>query len=73
MGRGSRGRAETQETQQGSQLPLDGGGRLFQDGLDTPPEEKNGTPDGQGLRDVIPIQQEIPSKTTDGRWEGILQ
>ena len=73
MGGGSRGRAETEETQQGRQLPVDGGGRVFQNGLGHTHQAKDGTPDSQGFGDVVQNQQENPPKTSDGRRERILQ
>ena len=73
MGGGSGRRAEAQETKQGRELPVDGGGRLFQSGLGDTHEAKDGRPDSQGPRDVIQNQQENASKTPDGRREGILQ
>ena len=73
MGGGSRGRAETQETQQGRQLPSDRGGRVFQNGLGHTHEAKDGTPDVQGFGDSLQNQQENASKTSDGRRERILQ
>ena len=73
MGGGSRGRAETEETQQGYELSVDGGGRVFQNGLGHTHQAKDGTPDSQGFGDVVQNQQENPAKTSDGRWERILQ
>ena len=73
MGGGSGGCPTTKKTQQGYELPLDGGGRVFQIRLGRPHQTKDGASDGQGLRDGIQIQQEISAKVTDGRRERILQ
>ena len=73
MGGRSGRRAETQETQQGRELPVDGSGRLFQKGLGLTHQTKDRTPSGLGPHDVVQNQQENASKTPDGRRERILQ
>ena len=73
MGGGSGRRAKTEEIQQGRELPVDGGGRVFQDGLGDTHEAKDGTSDVQGVGETLQNQQENAAKTPDGRREGILQ
>ena len=73
VGGRSRRRPEDQTTQQGRELSVDGGGRVFQVRLGDSPQEKDGTPNGLGPRDSVENEQEDASKTPDGRREGILQ
>ena len=65
VGGGSGGRSEIEETQQGRELPLDGGGRVFQGGLGRTLETKDGTEDGRGSRLSLQNEQESTAKTTD--------
>ena len=67
------GCAETQERQQGYELPVDGGGRVFQVRLGGTHQTKDGTIDGPSSRQSLQDQQENTSKVTDGRWKRILQ
>ena len=73
MGGRSGGRAKTQERQQGYELPIDGGGRVFQVRLGLTHQTKDGTRDGPSSRHAVQDQQENASKVTDGRRERILQ
>ena len=73
MGGRSDRRAKTQERQQGYELPVDGGGRVFQIRLGLTDQTKDGTARGRGPRNAVQNQQENASKVTDGRREGILQ
>ena len=56
MGGGSGGRAETEEIQQGRELPIDGGGRVFQEGVGDAHEAKDGTPDVRGVGETLQNQ-----------------
>ena len=73
MGGRSGGRAKTQERQQGYELSVDGGGRVFQVRLGLTHQTKDGTIDGPSSRHVVQDQQENASIVTDGRRERILQ
>ena len=73
MGGRSGGRAKTQERQQGYELSVDGGGRVFQVRLGRAHQTKDGTVDGPSARHAVQDQQENASKVTDGRRKGILQ
>ena len=73
MGGRSDRRAKTQERQQGYELPVDGGGRVFQVCLGLTHQTKDGTFDGPSSRHSVQDQQENASKVTDGRRKRILQ
>ena len=73
MGSRFGGRAETQERQQGYELSVDGGGRVFQVRLGVTHQAKDGTVYGPSAHHVVQDQQENTSKVTDGRRERILQ
>ena len=73
MGGRSGGRAKTQEREQGYELPLDGGGRVFQVRLGLTHQTKDGTFSGPSSRHSVQDQQENASKVTDGRRKRILQ
>ena len=73
MGGRSGGRAKTQERQQGYELPVDGGGCVFQVRLGRSHQTKDRTFDGPSSRHAVQDQQEIASKATDGRRKRILQ
>ena len=73
MGGRSGGRAKTQEGQQGYELPVDGGGCVFQVRLGLTRQTKEWTFDGPSARQAVQDQQEMASKVTDGRRKRILQ
>ena len=73
MGGRSGGRAKTQAREQGDELPVDGGGRVFQVRLGLTHQTKDGTSSGPSSRHAVQDQQEIASKVTDGRRKRILQ
>ena len=73
MGGRSGGRAKTQEREQGYELSVDGGGRVFQVRLGLTRQTKDRTFDGPCSRHVVQDKQEIASKVTDGRRKRILQ
>ena len=73
MGGRSDRRAKTQEREQGYELPVDGGGRVFQVRLGLTHQTKDGTRGGPSSRHPVRDQQENAPKVTDGRRERILQ
>ena len=72
MGGGSGGRAKTQTTEQGGELPVDGGGRVFQVRVGGTPQAKDGSVGVRGV-ERHPPRPENPADVPDGRREGILQ
>ena len=73
MGGRSGGRAKAQEGEQGYELPVDGGGRIFQVRLGLTRQTKEWTFDGPSVNHAVQDQQEIASKVADGRRKRILQ
>ena len=72
MGGGSGRRSKTEEIQQGCELPVDGGRRVFKGGVGDTHEAKDGASDVRGVGETLCNKQEIAPKTADGRREGIL-